>query len=143
MRFSNPESSGVCMNVKTDAVQIDFAAVRNNDINATELEAIAHLELYGASLYDGPAVDVLHQVMKFKNLDTLSLLIPRDVPDLAAVVRLSHGRFAPSNYEIRLTFERAVGILRGVRLSEYNTWRRLRVNYILTDREGRRSTREL
>ncbi|KFZ02979.1 hypothetical protein V502_11340 [Pseudogymnoascus sp. VKM F-4520 (FW-2644)] len=144
MRFATPEIPGpgaVCINVKTDAVQIDFAALRLRHINAAELEAIVHLELYGASLHYGHAADVPRQLVKFRNLDTLSLLVPPPAPHLPIVVRDRHGHWVlPNNEEMIQMFRLAVSLFMEMKLPEYDAWKKPVLNFLHTFRNGKRST---
>lgn len=143
MRFATPESPGgaVCINVKTDAVQIDYAALRLCHINAAELEAIVHLELYGASLHDGHTADVLRQLVKFRNLDTLSLLVPPPAPHLPIAVRDRYGHWvSPNNEEIIQIFRLVVSLVVEMKLPEYDAWKKPALNFLHTGRNGKRST---
>lgn len=144
MRLATPESPGpgaVCINVKTDAVQIDFAALRLRHINAAGLEAIVHLELYGASLHDGHTADVLRQLVQFRNLDTLSLVVPPPAPHLPIAVRDRHGHLVlPNNEEMIQMFRLVVSLVMEMELPEYDAWKKPVLNFLHTHRNGKRST---
>ena len=96
LRFSTSENPPlICVNVKTDAVQMDYDAFLWNAIEGAQVRGIIHLELYGATLHNQESANVLDQIAKFQDLETLSLVAPRAplTEPLDGQIRDNHDRW--------------------------------------------------
>lgn len=143
MQFGSPANpSAVCINAKADAVQINYDALKNNDIEAAVFETVVHLELYGTFFKDSPE-KILRQLVKFKNLDTLSLVTPpgpvteslgqdQDFADWAPIV--AHG------FHVGVTRKRVLALTADMQKPQYGTWKKPLLNQICPRYDGSRST---
>lgn len=66
----------ICANVKTDAIDFPLWTLLNG-VKVLEFEAIIHLEIEGRCLRNEESADILRQLTKFPNLDTLSVVTPK------------------------------------------------------------------
>ncbi|OBT80900.1 hypothetical protein VF21_00168 [Pseudogymnoascus sp. 05NY08] len=143
MQFGTSASpAAVCINTKTDAVQIDYYALKYNDIKTTEFETIVHLELYGVSLYDEESVDILRQLRKFQNLDTISLVTPLKPPLGFLVQTQDH-----SDVVLFLAYAGAIAALASelevdMKKPQYDTWKKPLLNIIRPRYDGSRFTED-
>ncbi|KFY42822.1 hypothetical protein V495_04327 [Pseudogymnoascus sp. VKM F-4514 (FW-929)] len=75
MLFGTPTiPAAVCINVKTDVLEINYCALKNNDVEAAVFETIVNLQLYGT--YKESPQGILRQLAKFQNIGLLSLVTP-------------------------------------------------------------------
>lgn len=131
---ANPAT--VCINAKNDAVQISYYALMYNDIRTAEFETIVHLELYGSSLYNEEPVDILRQLVKFQNLETISLLTPpRPSPFDIILLLVEHA------YSARI-MNRASELVTEMKKPQYDNWKKPLLNRICPRDNGSRFTEE-
>jgi hypothetical protein len=134
---ANPAT--VCVNAKNDAVQISYYALMYNDIRTAEFETIVHLELYGSSLYNEEPVDILRQLVKFHNLETISLLTPprRSVENPFDII----SSFVEHAYSARI-MNRASELDIEMKNPQYDNWKKPLLNRICPRDDGSRFTEE-
>ncbi|KFX98427.1 hypothetical protein O988_04349 [Pseudogymnoascus sp. VKM F-3808] len=148
MLFGTPPSpAAVCINVKTDAVQIDYYALKYNDIKDAELEAIIHLEIYGATLCNEVSTNIIRQLKRFQSLDTLSLVatssqtseefidLVQDHPPGVLVGLI--GKLEASKIRLLSLYLRIE-----IQLPQYDNWKKPLINEIFTRPDGSRLTEE-
>lgn len=145
MQFGTLANPGaVCVNAKTDAVQIDYDALKNNNVEAAVFGTIVHLELYG-SFFKDSSEDILRHIVKFQNLDTLSLVTPpgpvaasldqvQDVSDWAP--------FLANGFQVGVTKKRVLAITADMKKPQYDNWKKPLLNQICPRYDGSRSTEE-
>lgn len=136
MQFSTRATpAAVCMNVKTDAVQIDHHALKYNDIKGAEFEAIIHLEIYGLSLHEERSRDVLCHLVKFPHLDTLSLVTHPD----SLIARTGRSAlFDVLNFRPMRTLLLTSDIGLEMDSPQYDAWKKPLLSYITTSDGGSR-----
>jgi hypothetical protein len=128
----------VCLNATTDAIQINYDALKNNDVDTAVFRNIVHLELYG-SFNEETAEGILRQLVKFKNLDTLSLVTP-PWPFAGALVQLSDSSsdrvmFLKHGLEVSMT-KNLVSFL--MTEPQYDTWKKPLLSQICPRYDGSR-----
>jgi hypothetical protein len=140
---ANPAT--VCVNAKTDAVQIYYDALKYNNIKTAEFETIVHLELCGCSLYNEDSADILRQLVKFQNLDTVSLVAPSK-PFLESLVQ-TQGQSTVDYFLAQCVYTAAMAtrvweLDIDMKKPQYDTWKKPLLNRIFLRDDGSRFTEE-
>lgn len=144
MQFGTPTNpAAVCINPKTDAVQVDYYALKCNAIRTAELKTIIHLELYGDLLKHEISPDIMRHLVKFKELETLSLIAAAPPPqklhptDDFYTLTVSY-----NNSVYGVIMDRVLGLATNMENRRYNTWKKPLLNQLHERQDGSRFARE-